>query len=77
VAVVPYAALDRAVIDGHRKGFCKLIVSTEKHRILGAHIMGEQALEIPQLLATCLAAESVNYLFKIIIQNEVQHDNMV
>src|SRR5215469_7735052 len=28
VAVVPYAALDRAVIDGHREGFCKLIVST-------------------------------------------------
>jgi len=57
VAVVPYAALDRAVIDGHREGFCKLIVSTTTHRILGAHIMGEQALEILQLLATCLAAD--------------------
>jgi pyruvate/2-oxoglutarate dehydrogenase complex dihydrolipoamide dehydrogenase (E3) component len=57
VAVVPYAALDRALIDGHREGFCKLIVSTETHRILGAHIMGEQALEILQLVATCLAAD--------------------
>ena len=57
VAVVPYAALDRAVIDGHREGFCKLIVSTTTHRILGAHIMGEQALEILQLVATCLAAD--------------------
>ena len=57
MAVVPYAALDRALIDGHREGFCKLIVSTETHRILGAHIMGEQALEILQLVATCLAAD--------------------
>ena len=56
VAVVPYAALDRALIDGHREGFCKLIVSTETHRILGAHIMGEQALEILQLVATSIAA---------------------
>jgi pyruvate/2-oxoglutarate dehydrogenase complex dihydrolipoamide dehydrogenase (E3) component len=57
VAVVPYAALDRALIDGHREGFCKLIVSTETHRILGAHIMGEQAVEILQLVATCMAAD--------------------
>jgi pyruvate/2-oxoglutarate dehydrogenase complex dihydrolipoamide dehydrogenase (E3) component len=56
VAVVPYAALDRALIDGHREGFCKLIVSTETHRILGAHIMGEQALEILQLVASSIAA---------------------
>jgi pyruvate/2-oxoglutarate dehydrogenase complex dihydrolipoamide dehydrogenase (E3) component len=57
VAVVPYAALDRALIDGHREGFCKLIVSRETHRILGAHIMGEQALEILQLVATSIAAD--------------------
>ena len=57
VAVVPYAALDRALIDGQREGFCKLIVSATTHCILGAHIMGEQALEILQLLATCLAAD--------------------
>ncbi len=56
VAVVPYSALDRAVIDGHKEGFCKLIVSTTTHRILGAHIMGEQALEILQLVATSIAA---------------------
>jgi dihydrolipoamide dehydrogenase len=57
VAVVPYTTLDRAVIDGHREGFCKLIVSTETHRILGAHIMGEQAVEVLQLVATCMAAD--------------------
>lgn len=57
VAVVPYSALDRALIDGHREGFCKLIASTETHRIMGAHIMGEQAVEILQLIATCMAAD--------------------
>jgi dihydrolipoamide dehydrogenase len=57
VSVVPYTALDRALIDGQREGFCKLIVSTTTHRILGAHIMGEQALEILQLVATSIAAD--------------------
>ncbi len=45
-ATVPYAELDRAVIDGLREGLCKLIVSRETHRILGAHVVGEQAVEI-------------------------------
>ena len=57
VVVVPYAVLDRALVDGHREGFCKLIASKETHRILGAHILGEQALEILQLVATCMAAD--------------------
>lgn len=56
-AVVPYADLDRAVIDGHTEGFCKLIVSRETHRLLGAHVVGEQATEIIQLAAACMAAE--------------------
>lgn len=57
VVVVPYAVLDRALVDGHLEGFCKLIASKETHRILGAHILGEQALEILQLVATCMAAD--------------------
>jgi len=56
-AVVPYVDLDRAVIDGHTEGFCKLIVSQENHRILGAHIVGEQALESIQLVAGGMAAD--------------------
>lgn len=56
-AVVPYADLDRAVIDGQTEGFCKLIVSAETHRILGAHIVGEQALEAVQLVAAGMAAD--------------------
>lgn len=57
VATVPYASLDRAVIDDHTVGFCKLIASRETHRILGAHIVGEQALETIQLVATGMAAD--------------------
>ena len=51
VASVPYAHLDRAVIDGYTEGFCKLIVSTESHLVLGAHVVGEQAVEIIQIVA--------------------------
>ena len=57
VAIVPYASCDRAVIDGHTEGFCKLIVSQSSHRILGAHIVGEQAVEILQLVAAGMAAD--------------------
>lgn len=57
VAVVPYAHCDRAVIDGHTEGFCKLIVSQSSHRILGAHIVGEQAVEVLQLVAAGMAAD--------------------
>jgi pyruvate/2-oxoglutarate dehydrogenase complex dihydrolipoamide dehydrogenase (E3) component len=48
IASVPYSSLDRAVIDDHPEGYGKLIVSQESHRILGAHVIGEQVLEIVQ-----------------------------
>ena len=38
-ATIPYVNLDRAVIDGRTEGMCKLIVNTETHRIVGAHIV--------------------------------------
>ena len=56
-AVVPYSDLDRAVIDDHTEGLCKLIVSQENHRILGAHVAGEQALEIVELIAAGMASD--------------------
>jgi dihydrolipoamide dehydrogenase len=56
VAVVPYADLDRAVIDSRTEGFCKLIVSRRTHRLLGAHVVGEQALEVVQVVAAGMAA---------------------
>ncbi len=57
VATVPYASLDRAVIDGHTEGFCKLIVSRKSHLILGAHVVGEQGVEIVSLAAAGMATE--------------------
>jgi dihydrolipoamide dehydrogenase len=56
VAVVPYADMDRAVIDGHTEGLCKLIVSRESQQIVGAHVAGEQALEVIHLVASGMAA---------------------
>jgi pyruvate/2-oxoglutarate dehydrogenase complex dihydrolipoamide dehydrogenase (E3) component len=55
VAVVPYADMDRAVIDGHVTGFCKLIVDRASHLILGAHVVGEQAVEIVQMVSMGMA----------------------
>ncbi len=57
VAEVPYSDLDRAVIDGRPEGLFKLIVSHDTHRILGAHAVGEQALEIVQIVAAGMAAD--------------------
>ena len=56
VAVVPYAELDRGVVDGHTEGFCKLLVDRTSRRILGAHIVGEQAVEVVQIVATAMRA---------------------
>lgn len=57
VATVPYRDLDRAVIDGHIEGFCKLIVSRNSRLVLGAHVVGEQAVEVVQLAAAAMAAD--------------------
>jgi pyruvate/2-oxoglutarate dehydrogenase complex dihydrolipoamide dehydrogenase (E3) component len=63
VSSVPYADLDRGVIDGHQEGFCKLIVDRvdrvdrASRRSLGAHIVGEQAVEVVQLVATAMRGE--------------------
>ena len=56
VATVPYSDLDRAVIDGRTEGFCKLIVSPESGLLLGAHVVGEQAVEVVQIAAAGMAA---------------------
>ncbi len=55
VAVVPYADMDRAVIDGHPVGFCKLIVDRDTQKVIGAHVVGEQAVEVVQMVATGIA----------------------
>jgi pyruvate/2-oxoglutarate dehydrogenase complex dihydrolipoamide dehydrogenase (E3) component len=56
VATVPYSDLDRGIIDGRQEGSCKLIVSRSTRRILGAHIVGEQAVEVVQIAATAMRA---------------------
>jgi pyruvate/2-oxoglutarate dehydrogenase complex dihydrolipoamide dehydrogenase (E3) component len=56
VAVVPYADLDRGIIDGFQVGSCKLIVSRATRCVLGAHIVGEQAVEVVQIAATAMGA---------------------
>ena len=56
IASVRYADMDRAVIDNRPQGCCKLIVSRRSHQILGAHVLGEQAVEVVQIVAAGMAA---------------------
>lgn len=58
IATVPYSDLDRAVIDDRREGFCKLIVARPSREILGAHVVGEQALEVVQIVAAAMASRA-------------------
>ncbi|MCG8543805.1 MAG: NAD(P)/FAD-dependent oxidoreductase [Alphaproteobacteria bacterium] len=55
VSLVRYDENTRAVIDGHTYGFCKLLVDRNSRLILGAHVVGERAVEIVQLVATGMA----------------------
>ena len=56
VATVPYADLDRAVIDDRERGFLKLIADRRRELILGAHAVGENAVEVIQSVTTAMAA---------------------
>ena len=56
VAEVAYADLDRGVIDGHTEGACKLIADAATHQIIGAHVLGEQAVEIVHVIAAGMLA---------------------
>jgi pyruvate/2-oxoglutarate dehydrogenase complex dihydrolipoamide dehydrogenase (E3) component len=57
VAIAHLREVDRAVIDGRTVGGCKLIVSRQTHRILGAHVAGEEAMEVIHLCAGAMAGE--------------------
>lgn len=56
VVTVPYASVERAVIDGRTTGFLKLIATADARRIVGAHAVGEEALEVIQSVASAMAA---------------------
>lgn len=58
VATTTFTEIDRAVIDDETEGFCKLIVARDTHHILGAHVVGEQALEVTQMVAGAMAAHA-------------------
>jgi pyruvate/2-oxoglutarate dehydrogenase complex dihydrolipoamide dehydrogenase (E3) component len=53
---VAYSDLDRAVIDRRTEGFCKLLVDRDTRQVIGAHVIGEQAVEVVQIAATAMAA---------------------
>ena len=56
VVTVPYADLERAVIDDRATGFLKLIADRRRELILGAHAVGENAVEVIQSVTTSMAA---------------------
>jgi pyruvate/2-oxoglutarate dehydrogenase complex dihydrolipoamide dehydrogenase (E3) component len=56
VVTVPYTQLDRAVIDDRSRGFLKLISDRRRELILGAHAVGENAIEVVQSVTTAMAA---------------------
>lgn len=56
VARVDLAELERAVIDDRTAGFCKLVADPRRTRLLGAHVIGESAVEIVQAVTTAMAA---------------------
>jgi len=56
VATVDFADLDRAVIDDRERGFLMLIADRRRELILGAHAVGENAVEVIQSVTTAMAA---------------------
>jgi pyruvate/2-oxoglutarate dehydrogenase complex dihydrolipoamide dehydrogenase (E3) component len=66
VALIPYSDMDRAVIDGHDIGFCKLIVDRSTHLVVGVHVVGEQAVEVVHIVAAaCAGAMQVEKLAEL------------
>ena len=56
IAAVPFADVDRAVIDDRERGFLTLIADRRRELILGAHAVGENAVEVIQSVTTAMAA---------------------
>ena len=56
VARIDYSTLDHAVIDDRERGFLMLIADRRRELILGAHAVGENAIEVVQSVTTAMAA---------------------
>lgn len=54
--VVPYGAVERPIIDDREQGFLKLVTDRHRELILGAHAVGENAVEVIQAIAAAMAA---------------------
>jgi dihydrolipoamide dehydrogenase len=57
IANVRFDHTTRTIIDGHKTGFCKLIVDRKTYSILGCHIIGERAVDIAEVAAIAVAAK--------------------
>ncbi len=53
-AVIYLSDFVRAVIDARTAGFCKLLADVDSRQILGAHIVGERAVETANLIAASM-----------------------
>jgi pyruvate/2-oxoglutarate dehydrogenase complex dihydrolipoamide dehydrogenase (E3) component len=56
-AVVQFDSTTRTIIDGHKIGFCKVIVDRKTSTILGCHVVGERAVDIVQVAAIAIAGK--------------------
>lgn len=56
VARVDYASMERPVIDDRTRGFLKLITDGRREVLLGAHAVGEQAIEVVSAVTASMAA---------------------
>lgn len=56
VASVPFAYMERPIIDDREVGFLKLVADRRRELLLGAHAAGEQAVEVIQAVTTAMAA---------------------
>jgi dihydrolipoamide dehydrogenase len=58
VSVARFDSAVRTIIDGRTTGFCKLIVERGSGKILGCHVVGERAVDIAQLAAVAMSAQT-------------------
>ncbi len=56
VAHVPFDTMERPIIDDRPRGFLKLIADRRRELLLGAHAVGENAVEVIQAVTTAMAA---------------------
>lgn len=56
VVVIPYSAAERPIIDDREQGFLKIVTDRHRELILGAHAVGENAVEVIQAVATAMGA---------------------